>query len=320
MIKLSLSLFLCAFLWNQTQALAAIQERAILIQNVNIMEWPENLSADAALDIFIELMQADPQARSLLEKSNQKLNHHGIEKLSDIFDYCTEPKATDTVQALFSQQSRILEARVSIPGIEVSNWAANTLETQKTAFSSKIVKTPFLEFYLMSEAPTICIYKGKKIFQAYNSIIHELIHFLLLDPFSQLEGLLNPQLISNHLDNIINRSGGEYDAFKIANSVEKRFLKKYSLENYSTDTLVYFNSDGVLIDESGLKKHITKSYSVLFEGVEVTEKIQKSKNDFIQYKLDLLKNNVQPYLDYLAKPELLKELEAEVSTLENTLI
>lgn len=308
------------FPFTQSLSWAVAHERAILIQNINIMEWPASLPADAVLDIFIELMQSDPQARRLMENSNQKLKSRGINHLSDIFDYCVEPKENESVQALFNQQSRILEARISIPGYEPTNWSAKTMEIQKTAFASKILKTPFLEFFLISETPSICIYKGKKIFHAYNSIVHELIHFQYLDPFSQLERLLNPLHDSNHLEHLVNKAGGEFDAFKIANSIEKRFLTNYRIHNYSTESLAYFNLDGVLIDEAGLKKFLINTYSPIYDNADVVAKLQKTKIDFIEYKLSLLKDNVQYYINNLANPELQKDLELEISKLEEKLI
>lgn len=312
---LSLLLFLGSY-----HALAApqVQERPIIIQNVNIREWPESLSEDAAYKIMTEIMNGDPEAKILLEKANQKLKSGGIQSLRNIFSYCSKPRTSSDLRGYFYQNTKILETRISIPGLAKKPWSESTLTEQRTGFSTKILTTPFLEYFAISMTPMICIYKDKALFQSYNAFVHELTHFLLDDPFDNVEELLSSRHHANHVENAVNHAGGEMDAFKAGNAAEKRFFKKYNITNYRTVSQKYFNDDGELTDEEGLRKYLTEYYADYYESPQAREQLQKSKKSYTQYKLDNLRYAVE-YLEFKRREDLIQKVLVEIDAMEKLL-
>ncbi len=229
------------------------QAGQITIQNVDIMTWPTNLQAAKALDIFIGIMNSDLEVSSILNQVNTKLQAHGVNSFSEIFNYCEGEPPAPGATAFFRQNSNIVETRISIPGLPENPWSDSVLEKQKSAFSSKVIKTPFIEFLALSERPEICIHQGKQLFSAYVSVVHEMTHFLMKDPFSFYDELLSSQPFPDFVSMTVTEVGGELDAFKIGSSATIRFLKKYSIQGYSSESHQFFNNDGLLTDADGLK-------------------------------------------------------------------
>lgn len=289
----------------------------IIIQNVDITTWPEALSAEDALDIFIEMIQSDPEAKKILEQVNQKLNDHGIPHLKDIFSYCPGEAGDDHATAFFWQKVRSIETRIAIPGIPAIPWSQAALAAKRNAFSSKVIKTLFTEFLAVSDQPRICIHRGKELFYTYDSVVHELTHLLLKDPFSYSEELFSSSPLPDLVQKTIFETGGEFDAFKAGSPAGIRLLRKYNIQNRGSQSHQFFSPQGVLVDEDGLKNHLVKVYSEYYSHTDSLSKFKENKRTLLQTRVQILKGNVEPAIIQLKRVDLQKTLAEEIALLES---
>lgn len=290
--------------------------KPIVIQNVDITTWPNDISAEDVLSIYIEIMNSDPQVKELLDQVNAKLNTHGITHLKDIFSYCLGEPPAKGATASFSQNADLVATRIAIPGLPSTPWPS-TSKTPINAFSSAILKTPFIEFLVVSDRPKICIHKGQHIFQSYDSVVHEMTHFLLKDPFSYYEDVTSSLPLSDFLTMTVHEVGGELDAFKSGGSASIRFLRKYGI-NHNSESHIFFNSEGELADEEGLKNYLIKTYSNYYDGTNISNDLKTAKLSLINAKLKILNDSVKPLIESLSRPDLHKDLNDEIEILVKT--
>lgn len=293
----------------------ALSDR-VVIKNVDVMTWPESLSADEALHVYIEIINSDPEARSVLNQVNRKLIDHGIKSVREIFSYCKGAPTADGATAFFSQKVNVVETRISIPGISANPWSNSAVAAQKNGFSSKVVRTPFVEFLMVSAKPEICIYKQNRLIEGYDSVMHEMTHFLLKDPFTFFEELLSSRPLPDYVQTTVTGPGGELDAFKVGSSAAIRFLTQYNIQEYNSEAYVFFSPDGRLIDESGLKKYLIKIYSEYYQSQLFLDELKSYKLKMIKTKLNILKNYVEPAIKSRGRNDLEKSLADEIAVLE----
>jgi hypothetical protein len=114
----------------------------------------------------------------------------------------------------------------------------------------------------------------------------------------------------------VNELGGELDAFKIGSSAGLRFLKKYGIQGYTSSSHQFFNSDGLLIDEDGLRSYLVKTYSDHYRNTDTLKALKGAKLSMINTKINLLKGEVETVVKNLNRPDLQVELAVEISALE----
>lgn len=293
-----------------------LQSNQIIIQDVDILTWPANLTATQVLDIYIEIMSSDSEAKSILDKTNLKLKTHNINHIREIFKYCDGQPPSQYATAFFSQNVKIIETRISIPGIPESPWSASAQTVQEEAFSFKVIKTPFIEFLAVSDRPEICIHRGKELLSAYDSVVHEMTHFLLKDPFLYNQEIVSSKPFPDFIQMTVVETGGELDAFKIGSSAAIRMLKRYNIKGYSSESYQFFDSDGVLIAEEGLKNYLIKTYTNYYKNTNTLSELRKSKLSVVGTKVNILKGTVVPIVHSLSRSDLYEDLSSEIITLE----
>jgi hypothetical protein len=303
--------------------IASARIKPIVVQGVDINTWPTHLTASKVLDIQLELMRGDPQTSSLVDQVIEKLNQHGVQTLSEIFSYC--PAKDNSLvslgaSAFFSQRSTIAEARVSIPGTPETPWSQKAILALTGSFSSRTIKTPFIEFLMISERPEICISKGDQLLQAYNSLAHEMTHFLLIDPFYQYEELMSSNRNSDYVHTTVTQTGGELDAFKAGEAAAIRLFKKYGIQQTRSGTARFFNSDGQLINEEGLLQYILFTYSIFYEQGGTLTELKRTKIKLLEYRLKILKEIVAPNIKRTNRTDLQTSLDSEIADLNGQLL
>lgn len=315
LMKFYLLVFLSVF--NYIFAYASpFPSNQMVIQNVNMWTWPTHLTSNQVLDIYIEIMNSDSETQLILDQANLKLRRHNINHLSEIFKFCDRKSQVDNATAFFSQNVKIIETRISIPGILETPWSMTSQTALHNAFSSQVLKTPFIEFLAVSDKPEICIFQGKELLSSYDSVVHEISHFLLKDPFTFHQELLSLNPIPDFIQMTVIETGGELDAFKVGSSAAIRMIKNYNINGYSSESYQFFNSDGVLIDEDGLKKYLIKTYTNSYKNTKILDEIKKSKLNIIATKIEILKRTAIPAAENLKRPELIKEISNEIKLLE----
>lgn len=98
-------------------------------QTLDITTWPSDLSASQLLEVYQEIMNSDPEAKSILNDVNIKLKNHGVENLRQIFKYCDGQPKADGASAFFSQNVKIVETRISIPVLSQNPWSESATAT-----------------------------------------------------------------------------------------------------------------------------------------------------------------------------------------------
>lgn len=289
--------------------------RKIIINNVDILTWPKDLSASAVLDVYIEMMKGDPETSLFLDQVNGELQKHGINHVRDIFQFCegeTERNAT----AFFSQDANIASTKISFPGIADTPWSSYALDAISKGYSSKVIKTPFIDYLVVSNKPQICLHKGEQLISGYDTVVHEMTHFLLQDPFYYYEDLLTSPSMPEFLQMTVLRKGGELDAFKMGSAAGLRFALKQGFR-YETGEYAFYDADGKLKDEEGLKNYILKIYGDYYQNSSTISELKKAKLTIIESKLFILKNQVKSFLLALSQEELDQKLLSEVAALES---
>jgi hypothetical protein len=292
------------------------QSDQLIIKNVDIMTWPKDISSAAVLDIYTDIINSDPETNLFFNQVNKKLQDHGISHVRDIFQYCSG-ESQGNAAAFFHQGANIVETRVSIPGLLEKPWSESAIAKAKAGFSSEVIKMPFIEFLAVSDRPEICIYRGEQLISAYDTLVHEMAHFLLNDPFIYLEELSSSLPFPDFVQMTVFTKGGEFDAFKIGASTGARFTKKYGLPDYSATEYKFFSADGLLTDEEGLKSYILKTYSNYYKNTDTIQQLKAAKLSIIETKLQILRNNVEPVLKTLNQDDLNKKLSDEITVLES---
>jgi hypothetical protein len=286
----------------------------LIIKNVDVMTWPKDISATDVLDIYIEMINSDPEANLFLNQVNKKLQDHGISHVRDIFQYCPG-ESKGNAAAFFSQGANVVETRVSIPGLSENPWSESSVAKQKAGFSSEVIKMPFIEFLAVSDRPEICIHKGEQLISTYDTLIHEMAHFLLNDPFIYLEELSSSLPFPDFVQMTVFTKGGELDAFKIGASAGTRLTKKYGLPKYSATEYKFFSDAGLVADEDGLKSYILKTYSNYYKNSDMISQLKAAKLSIVDTKIQILRNNVEPVLKTLHRDDLNKKFSDEIKTL-----
>lgn len=293
-----------------------VRAEPVIVKNVDIMGWPTNLTSSDVLDLYTEIINSDPEAKSILDRVNLKLSNHGIHHLREIFKYCDGVAPSKYATAFFAQNSKVVETRISIPGVAENPWSSSTLNQLKSAFSFEIIKTAFFDSLVLNDKPQICIYQGQSLLSSYDSFVHELTHFLLKDPSLYNKELLSSDPFPDFINMIVTEAGGELDAFKVGSSAAIRMLKKYNITGYSSESYKFFDSDGNLRDEDGLKKYLIEVYTRHYKDTNTELQLKQSKSDSVNVRIKILVDNIKPIIQNLNSLELSKSLDVEIKKLE----
>ncbi|MNL32718.1 hypothetical protein D3C87_1545890 [compost metagenome] len=142
-------------------------------------------------------------------------------------------------------------------------------------------------------------------------------HFLLKDPFLYHDELFSSRPFPDFVQTTVLEIGGEFDAFKIGNSVAIRFLRKHDIQGYSSASYKFFSAEGQLTDEEGLKSYLVKTYTDYYKTKNTLNELNDAKLSIIETKLQILRTNIEPLLKTLNRDELIKNLSEEIATLES---
>ncbi|MES3036762.1 MAG: hypothetical protein V4736_02555 [Bdellovibrionota bacterium] len=278
--------------------------------------WPEISTATPAqaFESLRPLILDDGPSKQLLETATQTLNAHGIKDVSEIIKYCKDGDQFGA-SGYFDQSGDTIAARISIPGVPVQAWSAADQAKMKSAYSVKIMKFPFMEILAVSTSPEICIKKGETIRAAYDVFVHELVHFLFRDIFSDVESKFAGKFEKDILEFEIMRPGGEFQAFVTAIGAEIRLLKKMGITNPNA-TRPNFSNEGEILDPAPLKSELISSYKPYYENPETQLQQEEDRKSAVAWRLEFLKNFVAPYLNTLNNPKLKTELQIEIKKVE----
>ncbi|MBC7465760.1 MAG: hypothetical protein H7256_07195, partial [Bdellovibrio sp.] len=224
---LLLSAFISNLALSDSKSLASSISSPVIFKNIDLRTWPASVSESNAFDIFSSMSEPDPGTNQIVIQAKQKLSIHGILDIHSILGVC--PADQSLGEAYFSQPVHIIGNRFVLPGSAPANWPVDAIDKANKSFSTKIVKTPFIEFMLGSDRPHICLKKTDNLLFSYNPMMHELFHFVTKDIFKELQDGIMAAAAPNFLDSMVSQVGGEFEAYKAGFSAEIKFMKRNNI-------------------------------------------------------------------------------------------
>lgn len=310
---LLLSLFISSWVYAQEYQFSANRTQA-QIDEGKFLEtpWVNSKYSDAKIAFapIRRMMLVDPKAKILLNDVEVTLKNHGIKSVEEIVTVCQEDD--EGASGFFNQDILSLDQRSAIPGIPSQDWSAEVKAQLQTAYSSKIVKLPFMEFVLITGRPTVCVMARESIQGAYQVFVHELTHFLKTDPFKTQEVLMNLTSYEEWLESTVNLPGGEFDAFEADLGAAVRLLKRLGITNPNL-AHPFNDEDGELIDPEGLREYLIETYGDYYAKTDTAEEVMIYPREFAVAYLDVLENNIKPIVLKMKNAQLLMELEQEIA-------
>ncbi len=304
---------LSASVWADDGKLTSLIPAPVLVNNIDLRTWPASVALGDAFDIFRTMMQPDPETLQILQKSEEKLSAHEISDIHSILSYC--PDDGSLGDAYFSQTVKIIGTRITIPGTTPNAWPSSSLEAAQKSFSSKTVQTPFIEILLAANQPGICLKKSDNLLFSYDSFVHELLHFLLKDPYKEMEDGIISSAPPDLLNTMVLQEGGELDAYKAGLSAEIRFMKRSHI-SLKLSSYRFFDSSGNLTDPSGFKDSILKTYTPYYDDPANLDGFIKSRLNLIDWQIQILQTTVQPFINAGNNSENQSKFSAELARLQ----
>lgn len=294
--------------------LTSLLPAPIMVKNVDLRTWPESVSLPNALEIFKAMGEADPATTQVFNRAKQKLAEHGITDIQAISSYC--PNDASLGDAYFSQQTKMIDTRIVVAGTVLKDWSTESIEVSKKSFSSKVIRTPFIDYLLVALQPTICIKKSDNLLFSYNAIVHELFHFLAKDPFEEFEDGITSSGKPNFLDMMVSQTGGEFEAYTAGLSAEIKFFVRNNI-GITKDQYRFFDQTGALTDAKGFKDSITKLYTPYYNDPTTLATYMKGRLDIVQWQLQVLDVNVRPAVFAISDKELQKKFLDEFARVKS---
>ncbi len=241
--------------------------------------WGETDDVQKSFDYVETLLKTDKPSVDLLNTVNETLASHGLGSIRNILSFCT-----DGISGAFSQGSEI--AGIKVAGEE---WSEEAREKMNKGYSSKVVKTPFIEILLVSENPSICIRKEESYLSVVDVFNHELTHFIGGDTFGMMELIIKMEDISEYYEYSMSGAGGEMDAYKAGIGAETRFLSTLGIVN-PAERYPFLNDAGVVTSDEDLREYLDKLYYPYYTEAEQLKSVLESAISMNDYRIALLRD------------------------------
>lgn len=273
-----------------------------------------NVTSAQGFAAIRKLMNEDPVVNSFIQEITLQLQSHGGRKLEDVVRICSEDDTAASGYTNFSP--KIVEVRPKLPNQAEVPWSTVALVSMREAFSYKIISRSFMEYLVIQDLPTVCVKAEEPIRKAYSIFVHEFVHFSKQDPFEDVVPK-NTFEIDDYLTSMIQRTGGELDAFKMQVGAEVRLLGRMGVLNPNVNRpFAFANMNGEITDIEGLNNHIFSTYKTFYATDAIKSKLVKSVYDNNVYRAAYLQQIVIPMLTNLNDPSSLNAVQAEIAKIE----
>jgi hypothetical protein len=227
-----------------------------------------NQDAATVYEVVKPYILSDPEAGALLSRANQVLQLHNIKNVGAILSYCPKSFDAGELGAFEFAGHYTAEVRYHFRGAQadfwvpyLAPWSQGALDEAKNAYFYRVLELPSLDVLQIVQEPQICIRKGLPLHTFASTLIHEIVHFLNLNPFKSDDVIDNHLEYSSFVEDQINQRGGELEAFKAEVSFQIRLLAPTGTTVAGRDE-VGFDGAGNLVNPTLLKNYLLKGYLV----------------------------------------------------------
>lgn len=273
-----------------------------------------NITAAQGFASIRKLMSEDPVVNSFIQKITLQLQSHGGYQIEDVVRIC--PADDTTASGYTNFTPKIVEVRPKLPNQAEVPWSNIALVSMREAYSHRIISRSFMEYLVVQDLPTVCVKAEESIRKAYSIFVHEFVHFSKQDPFEDVVPKDNFDL-DDYLTSMIQRTGGELDAFKMQVGAEVRLLGRMGVLNPNVNRpFAFANISGEITDIEGLNNHIFSTYKTFYATAAIKSKLVKSVYDNNVYRAAYLQQVVIPMLTNLNDTKSLNVVYAEIAKIE----
>lgn len=281
----------------------------------------DDLSPESLAPVF-ELFRADPESSALLDSVLSKLGATDPHEISKILVLGSSHNHLLMSERGHYQPGAIKTYEVPYDVTGKLQWADEEITARSTqAFRTGQDELGYAKRLTFKDAPEICVVSGMSLLDTFQVFVHEFSHFLgdesvaFLDPleFGSLEAYIQHMLYG---------PGGEIPA-RVA---QMRALAKTDGKGH-TKTVQdhFFNSDGELIDRSGLENHVlddlkyrikmTKGFkeSVAYTVTSTSNQLNRLRFEW-KPSLELYRESLESYIQQLQGPRRYIDAEKNIAS------